>query len=815
MNLRARIMACICIISVLISLMILSNAVRDLRHDVQYTVHSEAVVTNTGTYFAENWNDEGHIYRINSDGSVRDMLDTGDLGEKVIHGLCVGDGNIYAVFSGLLGSLDEHITYRVFNLSPDLKVINASKEFMIDSNESISALTWSEGNVYITTIEGGGESVYVYNLSTEDFVNFSGSMIGINEKKDDEVEIAEPEPSLFRNNPAGSIFVDAVYRDGVLNVLTDSDKPEGEFKADSRVQTVIDRIHFSLLQKMSLYHEYISYWLIGIVIWLFILALIYVMLQRRNRVVYVYFLTELMLFLILFSSFYFIARHYQKVAKEENARYASMIVGYELNNLGDLDDYGLEKANYPGSTEYVDLRNKLTEFMESGDNSVFFLDIFVMRRKDGYIMNSYLGDNFQPARHVYGNGMEVLRTSLNRNPREAMNDADIEGWQFEAAGTAGMNPASKYALVGVYVSGVYYAGFWSDVKYIFPLFLMIFIITSVLIALVMFLQHQDLRRFEGAMRDVALGRKNVVIPSTPAMDLKAMWASLGELEKKIDEINYDKYRIFEGYYRFAPKNIETIMGRESIFDVHNGDVTRAEGTLMLVSTERIGYGDRRVKSLRNVVSYMSQYSDREEGILVSQDSTLSILQFLFMKDNKSVCAQTTQFLHRNASDKDSAFVSVFLYYDEFLYGVVGINTQSLTFLTSRHPREMEEYAAWFGRLRIPLIVTREIVTREDAGESRFIGYIHLPGEEEKLPVYEVLDACNAKQRQLRLITREKFEETLDLFYSRDYYLARNNFSEILKESPDDTVARWYLFECERYLNGEEEMPDEGYLRITE
>jgi hypothetical protein len=48
---------------------------------------------------------------------------------------------------------------------------------------------------------------------------------------------------------------------------------------------------------------------------------------------------------------------------------------------------------------------------------------------------------------------------------------------------------------------------------------------------------------------------------------------------------------------------------------------------------------------------------------------------------------------------------------------------------------------------------------------------------------------------------------LGLFYSNDFYLARNSFSEVLKENPDDKIARWYLFNCEHNLNnaGENEI----------
>ena len=145
--------------------------------------------------------------------------------------------------------------------------------------------------------------------------------------------------------------------------------------------------------------------------------------------------------------------------------------------------------------------------------------------------------------------------------------------------------------------------------------------------------------------------------------------------------------------------------------------------------------------------------------------------------------------------------------------MAGIKSQSLCFITSSHSKEIEDYALWFADMRIPLIITESVARREDAGQTRYIGFIILSSDDRRVDLYEVIDAESARLRQLKLTTRDKFEETLKLFYSKEYYLARNQFSEILKECPEDALARWYLFESERYLNGEADSNARGELRL--
>ena len=70
----------------------------------------------------------------------------------------------------------------------------------------------------------------------------------------------------------------------------------------------------------------------------------------------------------------------------------------------------------------------------------------------------------------------------------------------------------------------------------------------------------------------------------------------------------------------------------------------------------------------------------------------------------------------------------------------------------------------------------------------------------EIALYEVLDACDEKQRSEKLATLDRFNKALKLYHDKDFYLARNMFSEILKETPTDKLVRWYVFESETYLH---------------
>ena len=91
--------------------------------------------------------------------------------------------------------------------------------------------------------------------------------------------------------------------------------------------------------------------------------------------------------------------------------------------------------------------------------------------------------------------------------------------------------------------------------------------------------------------------------------------------------------------------------------------------------------------------------------------------------------------------------------------------------------------------------------REDLdGPVRYLGYLLLSDSQERIRLYEVLDACPLREGKQKALTDQKFQKGLSLFYQHDFYLARSTFNEVLRENPEDSMAKWYLFTCEKYLN---------------
>lgn len=352
-----------------------------------------------------------------------------------------------------------------------------------------------------------------------------------------------------------------------------------------------------------------------------------------------------------------------------------------------------------------------------------------------------------------------------------------------------------------------YASIWQMEKQ-YMIYSVVFVfIGTILLAGVIAIQGMQLRRLAKRAARVAEGKEDwsSLEDSTGSFwlesnEIRGLKNSLIQIGSDVARINYKQYRMLQGYYRFAPKEIERIFGKNSILEIEPNDRIYITGTLAFVAyPEHHRKGEK--EYLRRMNQEYEQLSEKQKeygGILLSNNSDLTTLQLLFQEETKKALHFGIDVAMSQAEEQEDQ-VFVMLHRSPFLYGIAGNEEQAFTYLLSKEMKMLEKYVERFRAAGIRMVVTDsiyELVEKET--EGRYIGYLESEGYTFK--IYEILDACPAKERQKRLNAKEEFEKALNLFYQEDYYLGRTLFTEVLKECPDDEVAKWYLFLCEKFLN---------------
>jgi len=80
-----------------------------------------------------------------------------------------------------------------------------------------------------------------------------------------------------------------------------------------------------------------------------------------------------------------------------------------------------------------------------------------------------------------------------------------------------------------------------------------------------------------------------------------------------------------------------------------------------------------------------------------------------------------------------------------------------------------------------------------------LGKVQVKGKKDAIAVYEILDGDAPEIAQLKIETREDFEEGLGLYFRKDFTAAASIFKKITNINPKDLSAQLYLKNSARFM----------------
>ena len=795
-SLRTRIIIVLYIISFTISLFIFSALMSRVSVDIECTSYSQYTVMGGDIYYVQNIKGTGGIFKMNGKGNVSNMFLTKSIGDKRILGISSHSDKVYAILTSFIEEKDPNdsdaikytAAYRLIGLDKKLNLEVQSPKFTISDEEIVCGFYADDKALFITTLSTDGQNARVYSVD-------------LNQLKDPKDVVSDTlKVSSVRSKKAteGRFFADAIYMADGLFVRTDSDAPTGVFAMDTYIRDAVSNMRLTVGQLFTLYSAYIIWYIAALLIWFIVLYLLIRTFESRNRSFYYIFIAEFTLFFIVLLGSLQIAKNQATARAAEHTRFG-IISLISLADEAGLTENITYTDDFYNSDRYFEIADSLGEFIKREGNSDIFYDVFVYRLRDGIICASASGKNREAFTDVYGQDLSGLTDNIYMGQRYTAVETEIEGQDYRAIAAAVDILAPEYALVGIINSTTTDASVFADNRGVLLAFLLIFAAASALVALVWFLHMRDISALEGALSATALGGDMPERPVFIGRDIKDMWDSVSEIHKKIDEIEYAKIRILEAYYRFAPKNVEKVLGLKSIIEVKSGDTSSIQGTVSMIGLDL--KGGRTLRKIDKMIENIGLYQKSHDSIVIGKAPDLSRLQLLYLNDEKSCVKSYIDLFNSSFGNSDNYSVSAVLFYDRGRFGVVGSEEESTTYMYSENQSLLMNISRFITAHSLGLVITDTVKRRENITTPlRFVGYAGKDTDGNMVQLYEVLDVYSAKKRAERISTLERYEEALRLFYEKDFYIARTKFSDILKETPDDDLVKWYVFEADRYLN---------------
>ena len=310
------------------------------------------------------------------------------------------------------------------------------------------------------------------------------------------------------------------------------------------------------------------------------------------------------------------------------------------------------------------------------------------------------------------------------------------------------------------------------------------------------------RRFSNALLTLVKSQDRYERLNNKPIGLKKEWNALDEVKRILSSVSYEKVQRLDMYNKFIPKDFEKLMERKSLLDVELGDMVDITGSVVTINMdEDFVNADAYLKIAGNVFSIINSAQNKENGVVITEDSRLIDTKLLFKDNVNDAIDFAIEVMHGFDNDIDIANKEklIVVNYSDYKCGTTGCEERIIPYVYSNEENIIINYVESLRRAGVKIVLTESAVEKStNKHDVRYIGYI--TENDKNIKIYECLDAYSKVKKELLLSSQKTFKKALGLFYSNDFYLARNTFNDVLKVNPDDRIARWYLFNCEHNLN---------------
>ena len=756
-------------------------------------------------YLIENLGEDSVLYTADPEGNVSSVTRSSSLWRDSVFCQVAWSDCLYGVLKSLSAPAGQTgAVYRIVRFDESGKPEALTPEFLMEGEGTLTGFSAERAGLYLTFVTDVGGQAQACRIDPGELVSLYAESAEETEEKSEEESVQALLPVDIYTCDEGRLVVEARYEAGGFLVRKDDGSGAEDFLAPAQLQDAFRNRSITAGQWLKLrWDELLPYAGLLVVGWIIIL-LVFTAFRNRNYTFYSIAIVELVLLLITAAGTVQVPRIRETAREEEARRFAYYYLQSVAGEMDEPHQYDFDGEGFYTRDSYYELRNLLSRFAGMDEVSEVFADICLVRSSDGMILVSAGGHNRQTIDSLYGSGTISLFWDMADGNRKVRTTVSIDGQRYQVLGVAASGELYPDYMLAAVTGQEETEGVFAGIPRAYLVYAeLIFLAGSLIAAGLLLWQGRELTRLSKAMQQTAAGGQIVKGP-VHGKDINLMWNSLLEIGRIISRINYTRYRIYESCYRFAPKNIEKILGKDSITEVSGGDSVLLKGTIAVLSSAAPSdSGQETADRMNSFISQVEKYQEQGEGFFVTGQCDLTTMRLLFLEDSRNTVRTGAAFLHEFYENRElsSLRTCILLHYSQYTYGVAGTEAQSFPFLMSPESALMESCARWLQRMGLCLVITESVRERENPDSVlRCIGYICVEQTQEKIRLYEALDACPYHESRLKQETSDRFAKALELFYSHDFYLARSAFSDVLKENPEDRIAKWYLFTCEKYLN---------------
>jgi len=273
-------------------------------------------------------------------------------------------------------------------------------------------------------------------------------------------------------------------------------------------------------------------------------------------------------------------------------------------------------------------------------------------------------------------------------------------------------------------------------------------------------------------------------------------------------------RLTEAYQRFVPKQLLTILNKDSILDVQLGDQVQKEMSILfsdIRSFTSLSESMSPEENFRFVNKYLSKMGPivRDNHGYIDKYIGDSIMA-LFDRSPEDAVHTSVKMLdalreynkERIQEGNNPILIGIGVNTGKMMLGTLGESDRMEGSVISDAVNLAARLEGLTKLYKTPLLLSEETLLKigDSIFDTRLIDKVAVKGKENPVMVYEVLNGEYTDLRDAKKSTLLKFKKGFELYQNQQFENALEFFKTCIEKVPEDGVAELYIERCEKLIS---------------
>ena len=273
-------------------------------------------------------------------------------------------------------------------------------------------------------------------------------------------------------------------------------------------------------------------------------------------------------------------------------------------------------------------------------------------------------------------------------------------------------------------------------------------------------------------------------------------------------------RLTEAYQRFVPKQLLTILNKESILDVQLGDQVQKEMSILfsdIRSFTSLSESMSPEENFRFVNKYLSKMGPivRDNHGYIDKYIGDSIMA-LFDRSPEDAVHTSVKMLdalrlynkERIQEGNNPILIGIGVNTGKMMLGTLGESDRMEGSVISDAVNLAARLEGLTKLYKTPLLLSEETLLKigDSIFDTRLIDKVAVKGKENPVMVYEVLNGEYTDLRDAKISMLPKFKKGFELYQNQQFKNALEFFKTCIEKVPEDGVAELYIERCQKLIS---------------